>query len=1074
MSHPVLVDVTDLQPSSVILGTLASLAVLAGLLYWVGVLGAILNFVGGLLRGGIYGGFRLWSALLSWAPYPVFLGLVLGMLALGIHLTDDNPEAAAVVASVPLAMGICACLAYMFIDWERYDVARGYKSVHNPLKGQELAHYLIRHGHRVGVPLLGSAAVAVVGGFALLNQALCASVGRTWYSLGDLDGTFADFLAFSLVQLYNVVDLLDIAASRRLLELTHIRAIAWPAVTMVALFKGFFTLVLLQQVFASVRESKLLGETIEDFWSPHEPIHLRAVSTLPVHGLNAIVPLLASLRSREVLTREQREQLPRLLAEIGPAITPLLLTHLRDPNPDVRAVAVAALGRLRATDALPRLLRLADDPNDAVRLHVVEALGAIGEAGTPPVATRELSATWRRRRPRFWMRVWWWWQRRRRIDPIPAVVAALRVKLADIGPAVRVQTAQALASVGPRARAAAPELMMILQDADESVRCEAAAALGRIGEAGPEALAALTALLRDGSAALRMAAARALGQLQKAAAPAAPALASALRDPDEAVQKVAAEAIARIGTMPEEAMDTLVGGLSNPDNLVRLSTARALGAIGTVAAKAAPALVKALADSNDAVRAEAVEALGKLGPAAAEAAVPRIVRALRDPDSWVSALAAEALGQMGESAEEAVPALIRALRHVNARVRANAAEALGKLGSAAAAARTALLGTCGDDDGGVRSQAVRALGALGPEPAAVPAVRQAFHDADPHVRAAAVEAVGLWSEADEALRGDIIELLDDPNDEVKAQAAQVLPRLPGLAAPLIERLSRRLLHDDCVWIQGQAALALGRLGAEARPAGPALQQAALTAEASVREQALQALALIQPPEAAAAFLAGMKDANADIRTIASAGWRKAAEIPDEAIASLIEALRDPEVAVRSNAACALGRLDTLPAEAIPLLLECAEHPSEGLRWYTALALQTAPVKSVRGVLQRLLDDVNVSIRLLAARALLGGRQATEDAVAVVVDALASPLVGYRRAALKLIAAQRAEATAFAKALRERARLEEDEGLRDELQQMVAELDESTDGPPLIPEASAAKGAGETMAPPLTVGQGRRE
>ena len=57
-------------------------------------------------------------------------------------------------------MGLVACLAYMFIDVERYEVARGYKALHNPLKGQRLAVELARYGHQVGVPLLAAAASA--------------------------------------------------------------------------------------------------------------------------------------------------------------------------------------------------------------------------------------------------------------------------------------------------------------------------------------------------------------------------------------------------------------------------------------------------------------------------------------------------------------------------------------------------------------------------------------------------------------------------------------------------------------------------------------------------------------------------------------------------------------------------------------------------------------------------------------------------------------------------------------------------------------------------------------------------
>ena len=42
-------------------------------------------------------------------------------------------------ALAALGLGLAAVLAYMFIDVERYEVARGYKALHDPLKGQKLA-----------------------------------------------------------------------------------------------------------------------------------------------------------------------------------------------------------------------------------------------------------------------------------------------------------------------------------------------------------------------------------------------------------------------------------------------------------------------------------------------------------------------------------------------------------------------------------------------------------------------------------------------------------------------------------------------------------------------------------------------------------------------------------------------------------------------------------------------------------------------------------------------------------------------------------------------------------------------
>ena len=117
--------------------------------------------------------------------------------------------------------------------------------------------------------------------------------------------------------------------------------------------------------------------------------------------------------------------------------------------------------------------------------------------------------------------------------------------------------------------------------------------------------------------------------------------------------------------------------------------------------------------------------------------------------------------------------------------------------------------------------------------------------------------------------------------------------------------------------RSHAALALGKLGPAAAAAGGPLLRAAQTGEVSVREQAMRAIAMIQPPETAAAFTAGLKDACGDIRMVASAGWMNATAIPEEAIPALVEALRDPEVQVRANAAHALARLDAIPGRGHP-------------------------------------------------------------------------------------------------------------------------------------------------------------
>ena len=181
------------------------------------------------------------------------------------------PPLALACGAALLFAGVVTCLAYVYIDLERYEVARGYKAIHDPLPGQTLATDLVRHGGRVGVPLLGAAAAGAVCGFALLNQGLYETVGRDWYRLGDagLEPDYEDFLAHALIHLLGVVDVLNLAGSRHLVRASHVQAAAWPASVLLASFKSLFTLFLLQQVFASVRQGRLLAETVADFWSPH-------------------------------------------------------------------------------------------------------------------------------------------------------------------------------------------------------------------------------------------------------------------------------------------------------------------------------------------------------------------------------------------------------------------------------------------------------------------------------------------------------------------------------------------------------------------------------------------------------------------------------------------------------------------------------------------------------------------------------------------------------------------------------------------------------------------------------------
>ena len=70
------------------------------------------------------------------------------------------------------------------------------------------------------------------------------------------DATYPDFVASALVHLLSVVDLLNLANTHHLAQVAVARPVAGLATALLALFKSFFTLVLIQQVFASVRRGR--------------------------------------------------------------------------------------------------------------------------------------------------------------------------------------------------------------------------------------------------------------------------------------------------------------------------------------------------------------------------------------------------------------------------------------------------------------------------------------------------------------------------------------------------------------------------------------------------------------------------------------------------------------------------------------------------------------------------------------------------------------------------------------------------------------------------------------------------
>jgi HEAT repeat protein len=954
------------------------------------------KFVGFLFRlfqNVIERGFRVWERTLSWTNWPGYLVLVAALLTGGIYASEQGWDwINLLIASVLLASGVSACMAFMLISMERYEVARGHKAVHNPTKGQELAHLVVRYGERLGPLMLIISAAATIAGFALLNQALFATFGRSWYIVNDpaAQPAYIDFLAFSLINLMRVVDVLDLARTSQTVNISFVRQGAWPVTMMLSIFKSFFMLVLVQQIISAIREQRLLAEMIDDFWSPHPPIHDRARIALGQFGPLAVGPILRSLGEVQTLTHEQRSELPKVLADIGPLSIDLLRKSLLSEQPIVRGVAASALGHLRAYETTPAIADLCGDANENVRACAVEALGSICAADdkSSRLPTQQpLLKQWRLfavisavpKLPGYVLQLFWRVCRiiavggsalsERASAPVARSIAALRLALTDPVAAVRLQALVALGRIGPRAVEAVGDVIERLKSGTDQERRLAADALGQLHASPETAIPELIAATRDTTAPVRAAAATAIGQFREHAGDAGIVLVGLLDDSEEEVRDAATAAISLIGTLDDMATRALQDKLAHPDNLRRAQTAEALGEMGEAASRAAPALVQSLTDENDLVRGKAAEALGRIGASAAGVAVSALAKSLGDEDNQVKLLAAEALGQMGHHAGDAVPELVKSLKHDNPEIRCSAADALGQIRKPET--RPDLEEAARDADAKVRASAIRALAEIGIDtPSTIDVLATTLTDADPQVRIAAVRAAAVCQCSDKRIIAGVAALLHDSDDEVATRAMQALPRFGAPALPLaLEVLCHWLTENLSGAKPAAAAETLGRFGTPAGSAGTALARAAQSGDVRVRHAAIWALAMVRPPEALSTFIAGLRDEANEVRIQASGGLMKLEPVTEEIAPALLEALHDPEQRVRANAAAVLARCPKLPPEAEAPLVACTTSELTATRRNAALALRLVDSPTIRECLRRLSNDPNQAVRITAEESL---------------------------------------------------------------------------------------------------------
>jgi HEAT repeat protein len=366
------------------------------------------------------------------------------------------------------------------------------------------------------------------------------------------------------------------------------------------------------------------------------------------------------------------------------------------------------------------------------------------------------------------------------------------------------------------------------------VRVNACAGLGRLGKADPEtAMAALTRLEEgDPVPDVRTSAKKAMLQVvAREKQEVVDALPKNI--PDFEARKLSASELAEYEGVID--IDQMAYALQDGRAHVKINAARALAVKGDKAARAARAMGLLMRDSVAQVRREVAKSLGKMGKGALDAA-PDLVGALGDAEAEVAEAAQETLERLGGDAQDALvkgletgseeggrrvgelfarlsnpaPVLTEAFKSPAVNVQVNAALALGLLGKdRVGAGLPALLGARTGGDARTREAVRRALDQIDPRDTSGPkAVAIDGFEARPLAAGdldkgkAEVEKVGV---------ADLVRHLQDGRDIVRGNAALALGTL-GAAATAAARSLGVLLRDDSPRVRLSAGQALDRIG----------------------------------------------------------------------------------------------------------------------------------------------------------------------------------------------------------------------------------------------------------------------
>lgn len=493
------------------------------------------------------------------------------------------------------------------------------------------------------------------------------------------------------------------------------------------------------------------GEALERRWALE--LLGAAAAEKPGLVLELMKLLLQSLEDEDARVKKAAVEVFGQLGEHASDHTHEILDFLHDADPEMRATAAAALGNLGAWEHLEELRPCLSDSSPAVVRAALRAAEKWGENGQQLASSilECFANSARGVRCDAVKALASWADVGERLaghvaellrDPDNATREAAVAFFAAAGPRAARRAAAAAASCmsGPSAAAAAVALGHMHAS---SYAEQVASLLSSAGASDVSLSLSAAGLEKRMPVELRRpecGAARSLMLMGHAGAQHADAVATLLVEPKGCPESMASliRSLAGMGTAAHGHKGKIQSFLEHPHALVREAACHGVGLLAEAGVLGGEALLGRLGDSQGCVRRAAARACGQL----------------QEPSLYVDAVA--------KLMEDSVPAVQAAALHSIA--------AMGVEGHAYAASicRIAVSGEKFPVSSMVRAEALAALGAMGDRGAAfAPEVASCFEAEEPMVRAAALEAFGLFRKN---YLADVELLRSDPKESVRAAA----------------------------------------------------------------------------------------------------------------------------------------------------------------------------------------------------------------------------------------------------------------------------------------------------------------